>query len=148
MPESLRVVARFSNGRTLKGNTQDFKPTSPRFHLFPAAGGEPVAVQLAELKALFFVKDLAGKPSRPKLRGFIEAPAETAQGKKVAVRFRDAELLCGYTLGYSRERAGFFLFPADRDGNNLRVFVMTGAADEVALGPAAEQLAEKVLASR
>jgi uncharacterized protein DUF6982 len=148
MAENLRVVVRFSNGQKLKGTTQDFKPASPRFHLIPATGGAPVEVRIDDLKAVFFVRDLDGKPSRPKLRGFLDAPAETSQGKKVAVRFRDEELLCGYTLSYSPERKGFFLFPADAEGNNQRVYVVTSAAAEIKVGPTAEQLAQKVLAAR
>jgi len=143
MSESLRVVVRFSNGKKLKGTTQDFKPASPRFHLIPAEGGAPVEVRVDDLKAVFFVKDLNGTPSRPKVKGFIEAPAETPQGKKVAVCFRDDELLCGYTLSYSSDRKGFFVFPADSDGNNLRVFVIASAAAEVKAGPAAELLAQR-----
>ena len=46
MSETLRVVARFCDGRMLKGTTQDFKPASPRFHLAPAEGGA-AAEQLA-----------------------------------------------------------------------------------------------------
>ena len=29
------VVARFQDGRTLKGTTRDFGPNKQRFHLFP-----------------------------------------------------------------------------------------------------------------
>ena len=148
MAENLRVVVRFSNGQMLKGTTQDFKPATPRFHLIPAAGGAPVEVRVDELKAVFFVRDLEGQPSRPKLKGFLEAPAETSLGKKVAVRFRDDELLCGYTLAWSAERKGFFVSPADNEGNNMRVYVVTAAAAEVRVGPAAEQFAQKVLAAR
>jgi len=148
MAEKLRVVVRFSNGRTLKGTTEDFKPASPRFHLIPAAGGAPVEVQVDELKAVFFVRDLDGKPERAKLQGFLEAPVDTSLGRKIAVRFRDDELLCGYTLAWSAERKGFFMSPADSEGNNIRVYVITGAAAEVKVGVAAEQLAQKVLAAR
>jgi Family of unknown function (DUF6982) len=148
MAENLRVVVRFSNGQKLKGTIQDFKPASPRFHLIPAEGGAPVEVRMDQLKAVFFVRDLDGKPSRQKLRGFLDAPVETAQGKKVAVRFRDEELLCGYTLSYTPERKGFFVFPADSEGNNQRIYVVTSAAAEIKAGPAAEQLAQKVLATR
>ena len=148
MAENLRVVVRFSNGQKLKGTTQDFKPASPRFHLIPAGGGAPVEVRIDDLKAVFFVRDLDGKPSRPKLRGFLDAPAETSQGKKVTVRFRDEELLCGYTLSYSPERKGFFVFPADSEGNNQRIYVVTAAAAEIKVGPTAEQLAQRVLAAR
>ncbi len=148
MAESLRVVVRFSNGQTLKGTTQDFNPARPRFHLIPAAGGAPVEVRVDELKAVFFVRDFEGKPSRSKLEGFLEASAVTSQGKKVAVRFRDDELLCGYTLAWSAERKGFFVSPADSEGNNMRAYVVAAAAAEVKVGPAAEQLAQAVVAAR
>ena len=145
LSEGLRVVVRFADGRTLKGTTQDFKPASLRFHLVPASGGSALEVRLDELKAVFFVRDFAGQSSRSKLRGFLDAPAETPQGKKVAVHFRDGELLCGYTMTFSPERAGFFVFPEDRGGNNLRVFVVVRAAAVVKMGPAAEQLARDVV---
>jgi hypothetical protein len=148
MAEKLRVVVRFSNGQRLKGTTEDFKPASPRFHLIPAAGGAPIEVRVDELKAVFFVRDLDGKPSRPKLRGFLGAPAETSQGRKIAVHFLDGELICGYTLAWSAERKGFFMSPADSEGNNIRAYVVTGAVAEVKIGAAAEQLAQKVLAAR
>ena len=148
MAESLRVVVRFSNGQKLKGTTQDFKPASPRFHLIPAEGGAPVDVRMDDLKAVFFVRDLQGKPSRTKLKGFLEAPAESSLGKKVAVRFRDDELLCGYTLAWSAERKGFFVSPADSECNNVRVYVVSAAAADIRIGPAAEQLAQRVLANK
>ena len=148
MAEKVRVVVRFSNGQTLKGTTEDFNATSPRFHLIPAAGGASVAVELAQLKAVFFVRDLEGKPERTKLGGFLEGPAQTSLGRKIAVHFLDGELLCGYTLAWSAERKGFFVSPADTEGNNMRVYVVAGATAEVKVGPAAEQLARKVSAAR
>jgi hypothetical protein len=91
------------------------------------------------------VRDFAGSSERTKLRGFLAAPAETPQGKKVAVLFRDGELVCGYTLTFSPDRAGFFMSPADPESNNLRIYVVTAAAAEVKAGPAAENLARRVL---
>lgn len=145
MAENLKVVVRYSNGQTLKGTTGDFRPASPRFHLIPADGSAVVDVRMVELKAVFFVRDFAGSPERAKLHGFLDAPAETAHGKKIAVLFRDGELSCGYTLTFSPDRAGFFLFPADPASNNLRIYVVTAAAAEVKAGPAAENLARRVL---
>jgi hypothetical protein len=145
MAESLRVVVRYTDGRTLKGTTQDFRPASPRFHLIPADGSRVVEVPFDQCKAVFFVRDFAGSPERTKLRGFLAAPAETRHGKKVAVLFRDGELVCGYTLAFSPDRAGFFLVPADPKSNNLRIYVATAAAVEVKAGPAAEVLARRVL---
>jgi hypothetical protein len=45
------------------------------------------------------------------------------QGRKVEITFHDDEVLLGTTLGYRSEGHGFFVQPADRDSNNLRVFV-------------------------
>jgi hypothetical protein len=146
MPESLRVVVRFVDGRTLKGTTQDFRPASPRFHLIPADGSAVVDVRVDQCKAIFFVRDFSGSAERTKLRGFLDAPAETAQGKKVAVLFRDGELACGYTLTFSPDRPGFFMVPADPASNNLRIYVVAAAAAEVKAGPAGENLARRVLA--
>ena len=145
MAENLKVVVRYSNGQTLKGTTGDFRPASPRFHLIPSDGSSVVDVRVAELKAVFFVRDFAGSAERTKLRGFLEAPAETSHGKKVAVLFRDGELLCGYTLAFSPDRAGFFMSPSDAASNNLRIYVVTAAAAEVKAGPAAQNLAQRVL---
>ena len=41
---------------------------------------------------------------------------------------------------YSAEKAGFFVFPADPNSNNIRVYVLRAATKQVKLGPAAEEL--------
>ena len=148
MSELIRVVAHFMDGKLLKGTTQDFFPNRPRFHLQPVDGSPAVEVRCRALKALFFVKEFAGNASRRDLRGFLTSPGETAQGKKIAVRFKDGELLCGYSLSYLPDREGFFVFPADTASNNLRVYVIIAATAEVKAGPAADVLAAKVLAAR
>src|SRR5262249_5210223 len=148
LSESPLVVARFLDGKTHKGTTQDFNPNRSSFHLIPAAGGARVEIACALLKAIFFVKSLQGDASRQDLRGFIAAPAATVHGKKLAVRFKDGEILCGYTLSYRPDRQGFFLFPSDAQGNNLRIYVLVGATMEVQAGPAAEALARGALAMK
>jgi hypothetical protein len=148
MSEAVRVVAHYVDGRILKGTTQDFRPNRPTFHLVPASGKAIVDVRCADLKAVFFVKTFEGSATRTKLRGFVQAPSETTQGKKIAVRFKDGELICGYTLAYTPERSGFFLVPADPKSNNLRVYVVTASAVEVKAGPAADALARKVLVAK
>jgi hypothetical protein len=145
MGDATRVVARFSDGKVLKGTTQDFFPNRPSFHLIPLEGGNGLEIRCKQLKAVFFVKSFEGDSKRKDVRGFITAPAETAQGKKIAVRFKDGELLCGYSLSYTPDRDGFFVFPADAGGNNLRVYVLTAAATEVKAGPAAEVLAQRIM---
>ena len=145
MGEATRVVARFSDGKVLKGTTQDFFPNRPSFHLIPLDGGNGLEIRCKQLKAVFFVKTFEGDAKRKDIRGFIAAPAETAQGKKIAVRFKDGELLCGYSLSYSPDREGFFMFPSDSGSNNLRIYVITTACAEVKAGLAAEAMAQKAL---
>lgn len=139
------IVARYADGRVLKGVTRDFSPNRGIFHVDPEDGAPVVELRFRQLKALFFVRSLAGDSSRQDLRGFVLGPAETQQGKKIAVRFRDGELVCGYTLSWSPDREGFFLFPSDGDSNNQRIFVITAGTVEVKAGPAAEVLAQRVL---
>jgi hypothetical protein len=140
------VVARYADGRMLKGVTQDFSPNRGMFHIHQV-GDDSNAVELRfkQLKALFFVSSLDGDPDRQDVRGFVNGPAETQQGKKIAVRFRDGEFICGYTLSWTPDREGFFLFPADTGSNNQRIFVITAATVEIKAGPAAEVLAQRVL---
>jgi hypothetical protein len=145
MTETIRVVARFANGKLLKGTTQDFAPNRQNFHLIPTDGGPPLEVRIDQLKALFFVKDLQGNPDRANLRGFLAAAPTTAQGKKIAVRFSDEEFLCGHTLSYQPGRPGFFMAPVDEASNNIRIYVVVAATAEIKAGLAAEALAGEVL---
>ncbi len=148
MSEINKVVAHYTNGRLVKGATQDFFPNRPIFHVQPPGGDTTAEIRCKDLKAVFFVRDLVGDPKRRDLRGFLGSPTETRQGKKLAVLFKDGELLCGYTLAFSPDRDGFFMFPSDGESNNLRIYVLTAACSEVKAGPAADLLVQKVLAGR
>ena len=148
MTETIRAVAHYTDNTILKGTTQDFSPLRPVFHIQPADGSAPVEIRTKRLKALFVVKTFEGNQTRRDLAGFITGPSETAHGKKIAVHFRDGELLCGYTLSFTPDREGFFLFPSDHDSNNLRVYVVTASTREVRAGPAAEALATRILEER
>ncbi len=145
MGDATRVVARFSDGKVLKGTTQDFFPNRPSFHLLPVGNSPAIEIRCKQLKALFFVKSFEGDRQRKDVRGFVTAPAETAQGKKIAVRFKDGEVICGYSLSYTPDREGFFVFPADGGSNNLRAYIVTTATTEVKAGPAAEAMAQRLL---
>lgn len=142
-----KVVARYLDGRVLKGVTRDFSANRISFHVEVDGTGEIVELRLRHLKALFFVRSFGGDPGRQDLRGFVDGPAETAQGRKIAVRFRDDEFICGYTLSWSPDRDGFFLFPSDAGSNNQRIYIVAASTDEVKAGPQAEALAQRVLAA-
>ena len=148
MPDINKIVAHARDGKLIKGTTRDFFPNRPHFHIQPVEGGEPVEVRCKNLKAAFFVKDFAGDSSRQDPVGFLASPAETKQGMKIAVRFKDGELLCGYSLTFSADREGFFMFPADPRSNNIRIYVMTAATAEVKAGAEAEALVKRSLEQR
>ena len=50
---------------------------------------------------------------------------------KVRVDFLDGEVMYGMTNGYSPNRKGFFVFPADKRTNNARVFVISDSTASV-----------------
>ena len=129
--EPVKVVARYVNGKRVKGFSQDFFPNKDRFHIYPAAkpSGEAVEVLLKELKAVFFVQDFVGNYLYNERKKYSQE--EKPSGKKVEVTFADGEVLVGSTLGYDPSRPGFFLFPADPKSNNIRVFAVTSAVKKV-----------------
>ena len=127
-----KVVVRYQDGKILKGQTSDFLPTKPVFHLSvidAPPGTPPLTVQISGVKAIFFVKDFAGNRERNEVLGFpMEKPVI---GRKIRVDFQDGETLIGTTQGYDPNRSGFFMIPADADSNNERCFVVTSAAKQI-----------------
>jgi hypothetical protein len=133
-----KLVARYRDGRVLKGYASDFAPDRPQFHLVPAteAGSPagPVAVPLDDLKALFFVRDFGGDADYQERKRFDALDGRGgAQGRRVAVAFADGEVLVGYTVAYDPRRLGFFLYPADPRSNNLRVFAVATSVRTVSV---------------
>jgi len=128
-----KIVARFQDGRVLKGFTTDFLPTKPFFHLTTTAAesqSKAVEIRIGELKAIFFVKDLNGKPQPYTHRQEFD-PKKPPVGRKIRVVFKDGEILTGTTQGYDPTRPGFFVIPADGESNNERCFVVTGSTQQV-----------------
>jgi len=123
-----KVIARYRDGRIMSGYTNDFHPTKPQLHLSPnPRRGESALIPVAQLKALFFVREFTGDPTLVERKVFVDRP----QGRKIEVTFHDNEVLVGSTLGYRREGHGFFVQPADARSNNLRVFVTTSGMRHV-----------------
>jgi len=125
------VVARFVDGRVLKGTTQDFAPHKPIFHLYvrddPTA--RALAVPVGALKALFFVHTYEGNPKHVEDRDLAKAKG---QGRKIVVTFADGEVLGGFTTGYSKDKQGFFVIPIDPKANNARVYAVTASVKTIA----------------
>ena len=131
--EPVKVVLRYTDGKILKGMTQNFFPNKDRFHLFPVNDplNKPVEVNFKGMKAVFVVKDFKGNAQHVEKKTFPEG--QNISGKKVEVTFTDGEVLVGSTLGYDLTRRGFFVFPADSQSNNIRVFVISSAVRKARL---------------
>ncbi|MDH3574927.1 MAG: hypothetical protein OES64_13370 [Desulfobacteraceae bacterium] len=117
-----KVIIRFKDGMIMKGNTSDFFPNKIRFHL-NRLDGKIEEIDTDTLKAVFFVKDFEGnKEYQKKYEDTIHGA-----GRKIEVEFTDGEIISGYALGYSPDRPGFFITPADLTSNNERIFVVKSA---------------------
>ena len=127
-----KAVARLANGKMIKGTTADFFPGKDVFHVTESAaapGTKALEVFTKDMKALFFVKDLAGNPQHVKTNEFNAS--QPVVGRKIKVVFKDGEVLIGTTTGYQPGRPGFFLVPADAGSNNERCYVVTASAKEI-----------------
>ena len=122
-----KAVVKFKDGTVTKGKTSDFFPNKAKFHLEDAAG-QISEISVEDLKAIFFVKDFDGDSDRRD----NYADEITGGGRKIEVKFADGETVVGYTLAYSPDRQGFFMTPADLQGNNERIFVVKSATEKVA----------------
>ena len=129
--ERAMVVARYRNGRIVKGFTQNFYVNKDEFHVFPPddPSAKSTGILVRDLKAVFFVRDLSGDPLYSEIKKF--EGGERSRGHRVEVTFWDGEVLVGSTLGYGGSRSGFFFTPADPKSNNVKVFAITSAVQKV-----------------
>jgi len=131
------VVARYRDGKMVRGVTHDFGPQKKVFHVSTREkqgsmlDGKVFEISLSELKAVFFVKFLEGSQGPSPLKEIVEERLEAPGLMKVKITFFDGEILVRTTHGYNPEREGFFIAPLERDSNNLRVFVVSSAVKEV-----------------
>jgi hypothetical protein len=128
------VVARYLNGKVVKGVSLDVDPGRPVFHVRTAEG--TLEVKLKELKALFFVKDLVGDAARDEALK-LEPDDGRARGSfPIELEFADGEKLVGLTVRYPPIRPFFFVLPADTRSNNVRVLVNKAAVKRMSQPPA------------
>jgi hypothetical protein len=130
--EASKIVARFLNGKVVKGYTQNFFPNRPVFHVLPmdaASKTDPEEIQVSELKAVFFVRDFFGNKGYDERK--VLNPREKVQGRLIEVTFRDGEVLLGSTTGYDPKRSGFFFFPIDPKSNNIKAYIVSSGIEAV-----------------
>ncbi|HEY5595030.1 MAG TPA: hypothetical protein VIL61_07735 [Nitrospiria bacterium] len=171
LPEE-RAVLHVRAGKLLKGLLTDFTPTADTVHLQSETepGKAPIEVKVADLKAIYYVRSLTGNKQYKKKRYFGSVSEDRAlpvrarglgasedpvlshphgpqnpintKGKRIMVRFKDGEILCGFIDGElpwkdgfltatDPNLKGFFIYPADPAGNNTKVFVVTTAVEDV-----------------
>jgi hypothetical protein len=164
-----QTVLHMLTGKLLKGLLTDFTPTANTVHLQLESEQSkgPVEIDVSDLKAIYYVRSLSGNNGYKKKRYFksvrddrdsslqardTEAPLSpvlihpqgpsTPKGKRVMVRFKDGEIVCGFIEGElpwkdgfltatDPNLKGFFIYPADPEGNNIKVFVVTTAVQDV-----------------
>lgn len=139
--EAEKVVLHLVGGRIFKGTLTFFDPASPTVRLRLSQGSDLMEISTAETKAIFYVKNFGGNRqyNEKKKFGIVKT-----RGKRVMVRFKDGEILVGYADGYFSEKKGgslaifsdpqkkgFFLYPADPQSNNTKVFVVTSSLMDV-----------------
>ena len=120
-----KVIVRFRDGRIVKGYTHNFDPHGEIFHVSQSQyEKEVMEVPISLAKAVFFVKTFEGCSDHASPEDFSMESLKSIPGLKVEVAFLDGEVLYGSTHGYALNRKGFFICPADKEGNNQRVFVV------------------------
>jgi len=138
-----RVAARFNNGKVLKGYVKDFTADSEMVFLDDAASGMNHIIPINDLKALFFIRTFEGDREYRDKKAFGLSPSK---GRKVFIKFKDKESLIGFIDGEvpfqkgftlakpdGTEDTGFFLAPSDNDSNNIKVFVVGSAIENVTI---------------
>lgn len=129
--EPLKIIARYPDGRMIKGTTANFWPDAPAFHLNRIGdppGSPAIQVWIQQLKAVFVVQKFEGNPLYHERRQF--RPGECSQGEQMQVTFKDGETMVGSVLEYNPGSQGFFLFPPDPQSNNRRIFIVNAAVRE------------------
>jgi hypothetical protein len=117
-----KIVVRFKDSTLLKGTVSAFSPFHKFFHL-ERPGGDVVTVDIDRIKAMFFVKSFDGD----KKYNYMYKDELFWVGDKIMVKFNDGEKLIGYADQLDCSPRGFFITPADLNGNNKYVFASKSA---------------------
>jgi hypothetical protein len=123
---SNKVVARYKDGRVVKGTSLDVDPAKPLFHVRPPQGAA-VEIALSDLKALFFVRTLEGDSTREEGRTPDPADPRNRGSTLVRLHFADSEVMVGLTIRYPPNRPYFFIVPIDPKSNNIRILINRAA---------------------
>jgi hypothetical protein len=119
---SNKIVARYRDGRTVKGASMDIDPGRPTCHV-RTPEGKTVQILLKDLKALFFVRSLEGDAKYDEARTLDPQDLRSRGSKLLTLTFEDGETMVGLTNRYPPNRTFFFILPVDPESNNIRMLV-------------------------
>jgi len=124
------VVARYLDGRLIKGTSLDVAPAKPECHVRTSDRGM-VEVNLADLKALYFVKTPEGDSTHD--YATVPAPDDPrlAGSHRVTLTFKDGEKLAVLANRYPPLGKFFWVLPVDADSNTIRVLVNRAALEDI-----------------
>lgn len=117
-----KVVAHFIDHSVIKGTSADVDPKRPVCHVHTPTR-EVVEVDLRQVKALFFVKDLDGKPGYDETHAPAAGDQRLRGSRQVEITFADGERLGGLMNRYPPLGPFFFMLPIDPQSNNVRILV-------------------------
>jgi len=115
------VVAHYLNGNIVKGSSIDVAPGKGFCHIRTDEG--ITKVEFKELKALYFVKDLAGDSKRDDTHEVEQDDMRLRGSRLLEVVFKDDERLVVLCNTFPPKSERFFVLPVDMDSNNKRILI-------------------------
>jgi hypothetical protein len=131
MRELHKVVVHYRDGTLMRGHTRFFFHEQDHVEITDLDDTSH-DVHLAQVKAVFFVREFAGDPEYGERKEFFQD--SPVFGDSVRIEFSDGEMLLGRAMGYRPEEKGFYLQPADPKSNNLMVFVPASSLQRIEAG--------------
>ena len=136
------IIARYLDGRILKGTVRDFSRSSDIVLLEEAGHRKEHQIPINQLKAIFFVQSLGGDSSHRERKAF---GIGKNIGRKAFIKFNDGETMLGFIdgdfpwkKGFSLTKPddnakGFYLIPVDDECNNKKIFIVANSVKDVAI---------------
>ena len=125
-----QVVARYIDGRLVKGTSIDVTPGKPVCHVRTDDQGI-VEVTLADLKALYFVKTPEGDPAHDYASEPSPGDPRLAGSHRITLTFNDGEKSAVLANRYPPMGNFFYVLPVDGSGNTIRVLVNRAAISKI-----------------
>jgi hypothetical protein len=125
-----KVVAHLVDHAVVKGVSLDVDPGKPVCHVRTETQ-QTVAVDLRKVKAVYFVKELAGNPTYAETHQPEQDDRRLRGSTQLDITFADGEKLGALANRYPPLGQFFFVVPMDPRSNNVRILVNRGAVKRI-----------------